>query len=1026
MVGSLLLALLAIHFPEHGFNGESIPGLDHCAIAHGQKGFPWLSTENARVVAEANDFILRCVKACTLAVQHGGWFFWEHPEDLGLVQDEVPGSIWQWPELHELLTLSSGCSFAVHQCHFGALTPKPTRFMCNFKVSDKRCFHGLPKFDANFKYLGPLPAACGHRHAHKLMGKTANRWNTSPSASYPEGLCKFIADAILVVHTTSGGGIKHGVFKQGVASAPKFTRGFVSAPSAACSTAQEQKQPHGEQTTGIVQVDSESEAERANMEEQQTPQVGVAMDVQGPAAGQTPQVGVAMDVQGPAAVDESEGSFDVQACMNRGHPIMVEWDGRDRAFIDGFGLCSPTRWHPMARGVRRTERMRKLAADTFSILLDTVNSCIPDVRAEAFKLATGRVAESPFPPRVLDNLRRRWSELLPDPQRALQVADGQPFLLHGLAQWLEVFEDPDVGSLVDEEDSFASGVPVGVLEPLPRTPQVFPPKLKHRKWDESEYNPVAMNYPSAKVSAAELEKKFLEEESLGRMFPLRLSVAKEKFGEDKVRVAAMAAITKPDGSVRPLHDGTHSVQVNNAIVYRDQIQCPGPPEVAAAVRETLETREAPFAFSADIRAAHRLVKIRPSDWGFLACRADSESQTVWINKCGTFGISSAPYWWAKLFSLVGRFVGHVMASIWFMHMVYVDDLHGAFVGDRKFHNLWVWILAFELVGTPFGYHKFRGGFSVEFVGFQMRYDTKEVGITVKRGDWLRDWIIKAEEKRHVVVTRDFSEFLGRLGFVSQLLVWMKPHLSPLYAWSAATGSSTVAKLPDTVILTLKYILAELQVESYMVSAARPQHCTGEQFRTDAKCTDDMVVLGGWEIATGRWFQVKINKLDAPYLFLEGKGAQWASTSAELLASMAALVAFGWTKQERARKTVELCLYAGTDNRSNEFLSSKRTTTKWPLMLINLQLSSLLSKARLSLNLRWRPREHNTIADDITNSEFTQVDTAKRIPMTYADVPTSIIHRLWETKLEFDSLRTKLRAEAPPGGKKRKHHDKTPW
>ena len=66
--------------------------------------------------------------------------------------------------------------------------------------------------------------------------------------------------------------------------------------------------------------------------------------------------------------------------------------------------------------------------------------------------------------------------------------------------------------------------------------------------------------------------------------------------------------------------------------------------MAAAVRETLETREAPFAISAHIRAAHRLVKIRPSDWGFLACRADSDSRTVWINTCGTFGISSAPYW----------------------------------------------------------------------------------------------------------------------------------------------------------------------------------------------------------------------------------------------------------------------------------------------------------------------------------------------------------------------------------------------
>ena len=130
----------------------------------------------------------------------------------------------------------------------------------------------------------------------------------------------------------------------------------------------------------------------------------------------------------------------------------------------------------------------------------------------------------------------------------------------------------------------------------------------------------------------------------------------------------------------------------------------------------------------------------------------------------------------------------------------------------------VWILAARFWTDWYtfwiGYHKFRGGFSVEFVGFQMKYDTKEVGVTIRRGDWLRDWILAAADKQYVVVTRDFAEFLGRLGFVSQLLVWMKPHLSPLYAWSAATGSSTVAKLPDTVILTLKYILAELQMESY--------------------------------------------------------------------------------------------------------------------------------------------------------------------------------------------------------------------
>ena len=201
-------------FSRARFQWRKYPGPRPLRNRTWPKGFPWLSNENAQIVEEANDFILQCVKACTIAVQSGGWYLWEHPEDLGLVQDEVPGSIWQWPELHELLSFSSGTSFAIHQCHFGALTPKPTRFLCNFKISYKRCYFGLPKFDSRFKYLGPLPAKCGHKHVHKLMGKTANRWNTSPSASYPEGLCKFIADAILFVFTTCGRGVKAGVHSE--------------------------------------------------------------------------------------------------------------------------------------------------------------------------------------------------------------------------------------------------------------------------------------------------------------------------------------------------------------------------------------------------------------------------------------------------------------------------------------------------------------------------------------------------------------------------------------------------------------------------------------------------------------------------------------------------------------------------------------------------------------------------------------------------------------------------------------------
>lgn len=166
------------------------------------------------------------------------------------------------------------------------------------------------------------------------------------------------------------------------------------------------------------------------------------------------------------------------------------------------------------------------------------------------------------------------------------------------------------------------------------------------------------------------------------MEPSKLSVLKARHG-DRLRGAVMAAISKPDGGIRPLHDATHSVMVNHGIKHRHQLQCPGPAEVAAVVREAVETKEAPFCVSADIKAAHRQVKIREADWPYICCRADSLSEVVWINKVGTFGVSSAPYWWSKLFAAIGRFVGHLMQTAVFWHLVYVDDLHGAFTGGSQ-------------------------------------------------------------------------------------------------------------------------------------------------------------------------------------------------------------------------------------------------------------------------------------------------------------------------------------------------------
>ena len=96
-------------------------------------------------------------------------------------------------------------------------------------------------------------------------------------------------------------------------------------------------------------------------------------------------------------------------------------------------------------------------------------------------------------------------------------------------------------------------------------------------------------------------------------------------------------------------------------------------------------------------------------------------------------------------------------------------------------------------------------------------------------------------------------------------MWIKPHLSPLYAWSAATASGTVGKLPQTVILTMLYLRRQLASVSFMVSAKRPIYTTGEIFRTDAKCEDGRVVLAGWEVCDdslkAKWFRVALSPDD---------------------------------------------------------------------------------------------------------------------------------------------------------------------
>ena len=223
---------------------------------------------------------------------------------------------------------------------------------------------------------------------------------------------------------------------------------------------------------------------------------------------------------------------------------------------------------------------------------------LPDPKEGRVQACVSRLKVSPFSPASLDSLRKKLASLLPDPSLALERPEGQPFWLHLLHQSLVILGDPDAAILVDGEASFVEGVPLGDEQPIPRTPQVFRKRVNFRSLDITDFEPDMANYSSAELSSAQLEEQFRKDELAGLMIPTTAAAVEAEFGPGKLLVAAMGAVAKPNGEVRPLHDGTHGIGLNNKIQVLDRLEVPGPNEAVEMAALGREGKEAVFAETA--------------------------------------------------------------------------------------------------------------------------------------------------------------------------------------------------------------------------------------------------------------------------------------------------------------------------------------------------------------------------------------------------------------------------------------------
>ncbi len=274
---------------------------------------------------------------------------------------------------------------------------------------------------------------------------------------------------------------------------------------------------------------------------------------------------------------------------------------------------------------------------------------------------------------------------------------------------------------------------------------------------------------------------------------------------------------------------------------------------------------------------------------------------------------------------------------------------------------------------------------MDFVGFWVDYSRFEIGMSEKRVAWLVSFVEELLSNDWLVNMRRFPEFHGRLGFAAPVLPWLRPLLAPGYSWLSAAGRSATLKMPQLVAAACIFIRDKFGLGYRKLPCGTKEVFLGELFRTDAKCEKDRVVLGGWllnkngDSSCAPWFSLSLGRDEVPWLFRDDGTTSWASTSAELLASLVALkvLPIDSTRSGSMRSHLLHC-GGGTDNKAAGALSVRKRSAKLPVMVVLMEYLSQCEAMNIRCKLNWRPRETNVEADDLTNERFSRFDLKLRV------------------------------------------------
>ncbi|CAE7198876.1 unnamed protein product, partial [Symbiodinium natans] len=162
---------------------------------------------------------------------------------------------------------------------------------------------------------------------------------------------------------------------------------------------------------------------------------------------------------------------------------------------------------------------------------------------------------------------------------------------------------------------------------------------------------------------------------------------------------------------------------------------------------------------------------------------------------------------------------------------------------------------------------------------------------------------------------------------------------------------------------------------------------------------------------------------APWAFAK-KDPNKVIAALELLATLVKL----WVPCSEERKSSREAIRGYTDNKSNEAVLRKLMTTKFPSILVLMELAEELAAKNCELQLQWIRRDLNQLADDLTNENFASFDPKFRIELSGEKLDWRVLDKLLvHAKSYYEGLGLSKRAKGSKPGRFAKRTRKLdPW